>query len=109
MQRDLMRKMQKMQEKLTSSMGQITEELEGMTVEGSAGQGAVKVVVNGHQQVQSVKIDPKVVDPEDVEMLEDLVLTAVRDGIEKSKAVSGDKMGQLTAGLKGLPLPPGMF
>ena len=105
MQRQLMRKMQKMQEKLTASMSQITEELDGVTVEGSAGQGMVKVVVNGHQQLQSIKIDPKVVDPEDVGMLEDLVLTAVRDGIERSKAISGDKMAQLT---QGIPLPPGM-
>jgi DNA-binding YbaB/EbfC family protein len=106
MQRELMRKMQKMQEKLTASMGQITEELETLTVEGVAGQGMVKVVVNGHQSVLSVKIDPKVVDPEDVEMLEDLVLTAVKDGIEKSKALSGDRMSKLT---QGLPIPPGMF
>jgi nucleoid-associated protein EbfC len=106
MQRDIMRKMQKMQEKLTASMSQMTEELETITVEGTAGQGMVKVVVNGHQTVMSIKIDPKVVDPEDVEMLEDLVLTAVKDGIEKSKALSGDKMSKLT---QGLPLPPGMF
>ncbi len=106
MQRQLMKKMQKMQEKLTSSMSQITEELEHLTVEGLAGQGMVKCTINGHQQIMSLKIDPKVVDPEDVEMLEDLVMTAVRDGLEKSKALSGDKMAQLT---QGLPLPPGMF
>ncbi len=106
MQRQLMKKMQKMQEKLTSSMSQITEELETLTVEGVAGQGMVKTTINGHQQIMSIKIDPKVVDPEDVEMLEDLVLTAVRDGLEKSKALSGDKMAALT---QGLPLPPGMF
>ena len=106
MQRQLMRKMQKMQEKLQTSMSQITEELEQLTVEGSSGQGMVKVVVNGHQQVLSLKIDPKCVDPEDVEMLEDLVLTALRDGIEKSKSLSSDKMAQLT---QGIPLPPGLF
>ncbi|MBT9585327.1 YbaB/EbfC family nucleoid-associated protein [bacterium] len=106
MQRELMRKMQKMQEKLTHSMGQMQEELETITVEGTAGQGMVKTVVNGHGQVMSIKIDPKVVDPEDVEMLEDLVLTAVKDGIEKSKSMSQDKMSKLTAGL---PLPPGLF
>ena len=106
MQRELMRKMQKMQEKLTASMGQITQELETVVCEGTAGQGMVKVVVNGHQVVQSVKIDPKCVDPEDVEMLEDLILTAVKDAIDKSKALSGDRMSALTAGL---PIPPGMF
>ena len=106
MQREMMRKMQKMQEKLTASMGQMQEELETLTVEGVAGQGMVKTVVNGHGNVISIKIDPKVVDPEDVEMLEDLVLTAVKDGIEKSKSLSQDKMSKLTAGL---PLPPGLF
>lgn len=106
MQRELMRKMQKMQEKLTASMGQITEELETLTVEGSAGQGMVVVTVNGHQAPVSVKINPKCVDPEDVEMLEDLVLTAFKEAVEKSRALSGDKMSKLT---QGLPLPPGMF
>lgn len=106
MQRELMRKMQKMQEKLNASMSQITEELETISVEGSAGQGMVKVTCNGHQIVTSIKIDPKCVDPEDVEILEDLVLTAVKDAIDKSKALSGDKMSKLT---QGLPLPPGMF
>lgn len=106
MQREMMRKMQKMQEKLTASMGQMQEELDTITVEGVSGQGMVKVVVNGHGSVMSIKIDPKAVDPEDVEMLEDLVLTAVKDGIDKSKALSQDKMSKLTAGL---PLPPGMF
>ena len=106
MQRQLMKKMQKMQEKLTSSMGQIQQELETLTVEDVAGQGMVRTTINGHQQIMSIKIDPKCVDPEDVEMLEYLVLTAVRDGLEKSKALSGDKMAALTAGL---PLPPGLF
>jgi len=106
MQREMLRKMQKMQEKLTASMGQMQEELETVSVEGTAGQGMVKAVVNGHGMVLSIKIDPKVVDPEDVDMLEDLVLTAVKDGIEKSKSLSQDKMSKLTAGL---PLPPGFF
>lgn len=106
MQREMLRKMQKMQEKLTASMGQMQEELDNVTVEGTSGQGMVKVVVNGHGSVMSIKIDPKAVDPEDVEMLEDLVLTAVKDGIDKSKALSQDKMSKLTAGL---PLPPGLF
>ncbi|MBX3169076.1 MAG: YbaB/EbfC family nucleoid-associated protein [Candidatus Eremiobacteraeota bacterium] len=106
MQRELMRKMQKMQEKLTASMGQMQEELETVTVEGTAGQGMVKATVNGHGMLMSIKIDPKAVDPEDVDMLEDLVLTAVKDAIEKSKSLSGDKMSKLTAGL---PIPPGFF
>lgn len=106
MQRQFMRKMQQMQEKLQSSMAQIQEDLGKMTVEGSSGQGMVTVVVDGHQQIQSVKIKPQVVDPEDVEMLEDLILAAVRDALEKSKEASAEKMSAIT---QGLPIPPGML
>lgn len=106
MQRQMMRKMQKMQQKLQASMGQIQEELADVTVEGMAGQGMVKVVVNGHQEIKSVKINPEVVDPEDVEMLEDLVLTAIKDAVEKSKELSSQKMSELT---QGLPIPPGLL
>ncbi|MGE0488436.1 MAG: YbaB/EbfC family nucleoid-associated protein [Vulcanimicrobiota bacterium] len=106
MQRQMMRKMQKMQQKLQASMGQIQEELADVTVEGTAGQGMVKVVVNGHQEIKSVKINPEVVDPEDVEMLEDLVLTAIKDAVEKSKELSSQKVSELT---QGLPIPPGLL
>ncbi|MEW6283977.1 MAG: YbaB/EbfC family nucleoid-associated protein [Candidatus Eremiobacterota bacterium] len=106
MQRQIMKKMQKMQEKLQSSMGQMQNELEKAEVEGSAGGGMVKVRVNGHQQVLSVKIAKEAVDPEDVETLEDLVFAAVKDAMDKAREISAQKMSQLTAGL---PLPPGMF
>ncbi len=106
MQRQMMKKMQKMQEKLQASMGQIQEELGQLEITGEAGQGRVKVVVNGHQEIRSIKIDPEVVDPEEVDMLEDLVLTAVKDAVEKSKEVSNEKMSSLT---QGLPIPPGFL
>lgn len=106
MQRQMMRKMQKMQQKLQASMGQIQEELENVVVEGTSGQGMVTVAVDGHQQIKSVKIKPEVVDPEDVEMLEDLVLTAIRDAMDKSKEISAEKMSALT---QGLPIPPGLM
>ena len=69
-------------------------------------QGKVKAVANGHQDILSIKIDPEVVDPEDVEMLEDLVFAAVKDAIAKSKELSSKKMQSITAGL---PIPPGMM
>ncbi len=109
MQRQIMKKMQKMQAKLQNSMGQMQQmqdELEKSEVEGSAGQGMVTVRVNGQQQILSVKIKKEAVDPDDVEMLEDLVFAAVKDALDKARTLSQDKMAQLTAGL---PLPPGLF
>lgn len=102
--KDMMKKMQGMQAQMQKSMATMQEELSKLEVEGSAGQGKVKAKVNGHQDILSVKIDPSVVDPEDVEMLEDLVFSAVKDAIAKSKAASQEKMQAITAGL---PLPPG--
>lgn len=74
-------------------------------VEGSAGGGMVKVTANGIAQVTSVKIDPQVVDPDDVEMLEDLVVAAVRDAVDKARALRDDRMKEVTGGM---PIP-GMF
>ena len=81
MNKNLLRQAQQIQQRLAK----VQEELEQATVEGSAGGGAVKAVVNGKQRVQSVKIDPAAVDPQDVAMLEDLVLAAVNDAMEKAQ------------------------
>ena len=77
------------------------EELATKTVEGSAGGGAVRVTMNGEQKVQSIAIEPDVVDPEDVEMLEDLVLAAINDASERASAMQADSLGMLG----GLDLP----
>ncbi len=117
MQRQFMRQMQKakktggnpvqqMQQKMQADLAAVQEELEGATVEGVSGGGAVQVVMTGQQEISSIKISKEVVDPEDVEMLEDLVLVAVKDALEKSRALSAERMGRLTAGLN---LPPGLF
>lgn len=106
MQRQIMKQMQKMQSKMQTGLAEVQKELEEATVEGVAGGGSVKVVVTGQQEIRSVKISKDAVDPEDVEMLEDLVLVAVKDALDKSRAMSADKMGRLTAGLN---LPPGLF
>ena len=76
------------------------EELVTLTVEGSAGGGAVKVIMNGQGQIQSVKIAPEVVNPQEIEMLEDLVLAAVKDAAAKAKEASDKKLGALTGGIK---------
>lgn len=84
---------------LQKRMAKIQEELADETVEASAG-GAVKVVMNGHQELQTVQIDPAAVDPEDVEMLQDLILAAVNEATNKSKELAAKRLGALTGGLK---------
>jgi DNA-binding YbaB/EbfC family protein len=96
MNKFMMQQAQKLQAQLLKAQ----EELANLTVEASSGGGAVKVVMNGQQQIQSVKISPEVVNPADVEMLEDMVLTAVREAGVKAQEAAAKKMGGLTGGLK---------
>ena len=102
MQRQILRQMQK---KLQHSLEKVQEELGAQVVEGIAGGGSVKVQINGQMEPLSVKIDPSIVDPEDVEMLEDLLLVAIKDALSKVQALSAQKMTQLTGGLS----IPGLF
>ncbi len=88
-------------QKLQARMARIQQELGEERVEGSSGGGAVKVVCDGHQRVLEVRISPEVVDPDDVEMLEDLVLSAVRDAQERSRRLAEEKLGGI--GLPGMP------
>jgi len=87
-------------QKLQAQLAKAQEELSNITVEASSGGGAVKVTMNGHQKIQSVKISPEVVNPEDTEMLEDLVLAAVSEAITKSQETAAEQLGGLTGGLK---------
>ena len=87
-------------QKLQAQLLKAQAELANVKVEGSAGGGAVKVVMNGQQQVESVKISKEVVNPEEVEMLEDLVLSAVRDAATKSQEAAAKQMSAITGGLK---------
>ena len=96
MNKFMMQQAQKLQQKLVKAQ----QELENATIEASSGGGAVKVTINGQQKIQSVKISPEVVSPEDVEMLEDLVLTAVSEAIAKSQEAAAKHLGGLTGGLK---------
>ena len=96
MNRNMMRQAQELQAKLAKAQ----QELSNATVEASSGGGAVKVTINGQQQIQSVKISPEVIDPNDVELLEDLVLTAVSEAIAKSQELAAKHLGGLTGGLK---------
>ncbi|HET7573776.1 MAG TPA: YbaB/EbfC family nucleoid-associated protein, partial [Solirubrobacterales bacterium] len=78
----------KMIQQMQNRMAKIQQELEETEVEGTAGGGVVKATANGQRALMSIKIDPSAVDPDDVEMLEDLVLTAVQDALEKSAAMA---------------------
>ena len=96
MNRDLMRQAQMLQQKLAK----IQEELGNETVEASAGGGAVTVVATGHQKIQSVTISPEVVDPEDVDMLQDLILAATNEVLDKSRDLAASRLGAVTGGFK---------
>jgi DNA-binding YbaB/EbfC family protein len=96
MNKFMMQQAQKLQAQLLKTQ----EELANMTVEASCGGGAVTVTMNGQQQVLSVKIAKEVVNPEDVEMLEDMVLSAVKEAQAKAQEAAAKKMGGLTGGLK---------
>jgi len=95
MNKNILRQAQQMQAKLAKAQ----EELEKATVAASSGGGAVTVVVSGQQQLRSIKISSEAVDPDDIEMLEDLILTAVNEGMEKAKELAASEMGAITGGL----------
>jgi nucleoid-associated protein EbfC len=87
-------------QQLQARMAKAQQDLAEMTIEVTSGGGAVKVTVDGQQKIKSVKISKEVVNPEDVEMLEDLVLSAVTEAIDKSQEAAAQKMGALTGGIK---------
>ena len=91
--------MMKQAQKLQSKMLKMQEELASRTVETTAGGGMINVVANGRQQIISITIDREVVDPEDVEMLQDLVLAAVNDALNKAQEMVASEMGKLTGGM----------
>jgi len=87
---------------MQQDMQKVQEELAERTVEFSSGGGMVTATARGDMAIQSIKLDPKVVDPEDVEMLEDLVVAAVDGALKAAKEMSAEEMGKLTGGM-GLP------
>jgi DNA-binding YbaB/EbfC family protein len=99
---NIMKQAQQMQERVKK----LQEEAAGKTVEASSGGGMVTVVANGRQEVLSIKIDPSVVDPKDIDMLQDLITAAVNEALRKSQDLMKEEMGKLTAGMG---LPPGLF
>ena len=101
---NLMKQAQQFQAK----MAKLQEELGEKTVEASAGGGMVSVVANGRQEIFSINIENEVIDPDDPEMLQDLILAAVNDALSRAKNMVNEEMGKLTQGLN-LPNVPGLF
>ena len=94
-----MGKMMKQAQQLQSKMLKLQEEMADKTVETSSGGGMVKVVANGRQQILSIQIEQEVIDPDDVEMLQDLILAAINDALIKSQEMATQEMSKLTGGL----------
>ncbi len=94
---------------MQAELKRVQEELANKTVEGTAGGGVVTVIANGHQEIQQIKIDPDVIDPDDVEMLEDLILAAVNDALRKAQELSAAEMQRVTGGLNIPGMPSGLF
>ena len=95
---NMMKQMQKMQKKMTEAQEKLGEE----RIEGTAGGGMVTVIVTGHKEIVDVTIKPEVVDPDDIEMLQDLVLAATNDALKKAEELTNQTMGKFT---KGMNLP----
>jgi len=99
---NIMKQAQQMQERVKK----LQEEAGGKTVEASSGGGMVTVIANGRQEILSIKIDSSVVDPKDIEMLQDLITAAVNEALRKSQDLMKEEMSKLTSGMG---LPPGLF
>ncbi len=103
-----MGQLMKQAQQFQSQMAKIQEELAEKTVEASSGGGMVTVAVNGRQEIVSIRIEPEVIDPEDREMLQDLVMAAVNDALARAKEMMNQEMGKLTKGLN-IPGLPGLL
>lgn len=101
---NMMQRIQKMQEEMTKTQTAVEES----EFSASVGGGAVEVIVNGKHEVKSIKMQPEVVDPEDIDMLEDLLLAAINEAIRKANETMESEMGKLTGGLN-IPGMGGLF
>ena len=104
-----MNKMMKQVQKMQAEMAKVQGELEERNYEASSGGGVVKVVVNGRNEVLDIQIDPEVLDPDDVEMLQDLILAATNKALKKAQETMSAEMGKLTGNIKIPGMPGGMF
>ena len=103
-----MQKLMKQAQKMQADMARVQEELKDMTVEGSAGGGMVTVTANGAQEILAIHVKPEAVDPDDVEMLEDLLLAASKEALRLSKELAAAEMQKVTGGMN-MKMPGGLF
>ena len=103
-----MGKLMKQAQQLQSKMTKMQEELSEKTIEASAGGGMVVAVANGKQELVSIRIEKEVIDPDDAEMLHDLIMAAVNDALNRAKEMMNEEMGKLTQGMN-IPGMPGLF
>ena len=97
----IMKQAQKMQQQLAEAQ----ENLEQVTVDASAGGGMVKVTVNGQMMLESIAIDPEAIDPDDVEVLQDMIIAAVNEGVRGVAEIANKQMGAITGGMGGMGIP----
>jgi nucleoid-associated protein EbfC len=90
----------KMAQQMQAEMARVQAELDQLVVEGSAGGGAVTATVSGHQELVGLRIDPEVLDPDDVEILQDLITAAVNDGLRQVRQMAEEKMARVTGGMR---------
>ncbi|MSP11539.1 MAG: YbaB/EbfC family nucleoid-associated protein [Chloroflexi bacterium] len=102
--RDQMKRLEELQTQMLAAQA----ELENKTVEVSVGGGVITLVMTGHQKLVSVTIKPEVLNPEDAEMVQDLIIAAVNEGVDRSQELASQKMGSVTGSL-GIDLPPGLL
>jgi DNA-binding YbaB/EbfC family protein len=100
-----MAKMMKQVQKMQADMGKLQDQLGEMTVEATAGGGAVKIVISGKQEVKEIVLDPEILNPEEQEMVQDLLLAAFNEALRKSQDLAAQEMSKITGGLK----VPGLF
>ena len=98
----------KQAQQFQAKMAKLQEEVGNRTVEASAGGGMISVVANGRQEIISVHIDPEVINPDDAEMLQDLIMAAVNDALSRARDMMNEEMGKLTQGLN-IPGMPGLL
>ncbi len=94
-----MGQLMKQAQQFQSKIAKLQDELGDKTVEGSSGGGMVAVIANGKQEILSISIDPEVINPDDVEMLQDLIIAAANDALSRAKSMMNEEMGELTKGL----------
>lgn len=103
-----MNKLMKQVQKMQADIARVQEQLKDMTCEATAGGGVVSVTANGHQEIIKIRISPEALDPEDVTMLEDLVLAAVNEALRKSQELAASELGKVAGGVN-LPGIPGLI